>query len=73
MRKAAADGKTYAFVPNMMETVNGGDEDETELAGKLIEISVFLGVFKGPPSSKATVSALSGRFHSRKQMLIFLI
>ena len=56
MAKAMADHKFRPFRPEAMEVVNGGADDETTLAGKPIEISVFPGVIKTQGGSHAKVS-----------------
>ena len=56
MPKAIVNGEPYPFMPESMEEVNGVLDDETELRGTPIEITVFPAVCKTPASSDATVS-----------------
>jgi hypothetical protein len=73
MPMAKLDGKAQPFVPEKMEIVNGGIEDETALAGSPIEISVFPAVYKMGASSSTSVSTILVHLKCEQQRLTFLI
>ena len=73
MPMAKLDGQAQPFVPEEMEVVNGGMEDETALAGSPIEISVFPAVYKMGASASTSVSILLVRSRCEQRPTDFLM